>query len=191
MKIIKSIKNPFKSNWNTIIKIREALISNHNLLKIHWVQSHTCIIGNEKAKFASHAPFITNNTLEKIIFDSISAIMSKINLNRNSWLIITTQLQTPKTVIRSTPQTLGKKKWKYFPFPFFSCMPPKKPTQAPICTRCNSSLTIGHILTECPLLSDTRLKLFGNIYALDLLKNPSVENIDNIYNFIKLTKLRV
>ena len=50
-------------------KSRDSLVEYNNIIKIHWISSHIGIEGNEKAdisaKYASYAPIILDNTLEK------------------------------------------------------------------------------------------------------------------------------
>ena len=190
LSVIKSIKkNSFKSNWDTIIKIRNALISNHNLLKIHWLPSQLSIIDNEKAdiaaKFPSYANIITNITLEKNdirqhIRNQVKNKFKQKPLTHYHYSII-----NPQKCIPIYPIDIGKEKIEIFSrlrewlgpflFFFFFCHKwlLKKPTHAPTCTRCNSSLTIGHILTECPLFSYIRLKLFDNTSAMDLASHTT------------------
>lgn len=201
LSVIKSISNPFNSSWNIIVKIRDCLIANPNIIKIHWVPSHVGIVGNEKAdiaaKYASYAPIITDCTLEKsdIHHHIVNQVRNKFNqktLSHHHYSNINPHRNHPVY-----PVHIGKDKIRTFSrlrlgHTIFSHeWILKNPSQTPTCNHCNSSLTVKHILMECPLFSYQRHKMFGNVPALDLLKFPSSSNIDKIFNFIKLTKLKI
>ena len=60
----------------------------------------------------------------------------------------------------------------------------------PQCQFCNSSiLTINHLLATCPSLSQLRSSIFHPAPVIELLTNPTVNNITKIYNFIKTLNL--
>ena len=58
------------------------------------------------------------------------------------------------------------------------------------CT-CNEPLTIRHILCNCPAFNQCRIQLFNSNNPINILKDPSIDNINAIYKFIKLTKLTI
>ena len=79
LSVLKTICYLFNNKWIIINKIRDSLVK-YNIRKIHWIASRIGFAGNEKvdifAIYASYAPVITDNTLEKRTFAVISPLSS-------------------------------------------------------------------------------------------------------------------
>lgn len=201
LSVMKAIKNPFNFKWNTVIKIRDALIENENKVKIHWLPSHIGIAGNEKAdiaaKYASRAPITMDETMEKIdirrhIKSYVKLKLKEKQVNHFHYSNINIQNNPPRY-----PTDIDKEKIKIFSrlrlghTSFSHEWILKKHATPPTCHVCNCTLTIKHILDECLSFQNHRNQQFGNNSAVELLKEPSIQNINQIYYFIKKTKLNV
>ena len=63
-------------------------------------------------------------------------------------------------------------------------------TAQPVCTFCNSSpLTVFHILVDCPDLRNLRLSFCNSSNIVDLLKTPTKNNINKVFEFLEKISL--
>lgn len=67
-----------------------------------------------------------------------------------------------------------------------------KSTRQPSCMFCNISvLTINHILLHCPALLSARDQCFEDKNPIDLLSNPTENNVKTICSFLKTLILHI
>lgn len=200
LSVLKAISNPFNNSWNTVIKIRDSLIGNEEKIRIHWIPSHIGIFGNEKAdiaaKYASYAPVLLDPTLEKIDIRRHIANFIKIKVRDNQIHHHHYYNINPLFASPIYPTTIDKSKIRIFSrlrlgHTIFSHEYRIKKSTTPICPSCDDNLTIKHILNDCPSSSSLRRTHFGDESAYNLLQDPSITNINRIYNFINQIKLRI
>ncbi|XP_050338794.1 uncharacterized protein LOC126765213 isoform X2 [Bactrocera neohumeralis] len=183
------------SNYNPIIsKIRDAVISAPRKIKIMWIPGHVGITGNHladaAAKSVKNIPALTYNYLSKQ--DIRNFIKHKrLEENLNAWKLYThsyaiinpdriptvygpttkisaikayTRLRIGHTILTHSHILMGKSRSN--------------------CPFCDNSVSIQHILADCPVIHSTT-HYSDNIDLAQALKNPSDKNVMNTYKFLK------
>ena len=200
LSVLKAITNPKCNTWHTVDSIRNILIQNE-LLKILWIPGHVGIYGNEAAdhtaKYACLAPTILEPSKERC--DMTRFIKHCLNQDKEiKWLQYRHHHYTDINTHWKAPiYPTGTSKYKIRVFS-------RLRLGHTICTHqyilrnetnntciCNEPLTIRHILYNCPAFNQYRIHLFNLNNPINILKDPSIDNINAIYKFIKLTKLTI
>ena len=199
LSVLEAVLSPNRSKWNLINKIKSTLVKNKDKFKLFWIPGHCGIIGNdtadEAAKFANSAPIITDPTWEKV--DMKSYIKhSLINERNTKWsnychhhykhinscltpTIYPTECDKPKIKVYSRLR-LGHT--------IATHQHLRRGEPPPICSHCNTNLTVMHILSDCPALDQLRRSIFNDINPYYILKETIVDNIEKMYYFLKQSK---
>lgn len=177
-----------------INQIRNLCIQHYNKIKIMWVPSHVGILGNEYADLAAEEakrrPLLKYQTWEaRDIFNTISSFLktSKIqcwsNYQHNYKNInpLGNKPIYPNNCSRRETTTIVRLRLGHCNFSHKYLL---EKTTAPLCTTCNTKLSITHILDECTSYNHSRKKIFESKLPSDLLKNLSYINIKLICKFI-------
>jgi len=195
---LESILNPYSTN-ELVQHIQEMISTSNKTFTFMWVPSHVGISGNETADKLANEASLNQNT-PKLNLTTSSESLNIINLK-----ILETWQKNWSNVPLSNKLRIIKPHIKKWNFPgslkrrdeviitrarighthlTHSFLITKEP--APICTACNVTLSIEHIVIRCPKYSQAR-KIFKNPSSLQLaLSEENTEAIHKFFHYIHL-----
>ena len=187
------------NNQKQIVEIQQQLIQQANKLKLMWIPGHSGIHGNEaadlEAKAAIQMPLKTFNAFSKKSLTNYARKCTlkeiKIQWESYSHRYKTLNPNKIKIVLPTTTTTAMNKCFVRVRFGTTNITHQYlfNKTQPPTCQYCNSStLTIDHILTTCPAIAVQRNKYLKNT-PIEVLQYPTIQNITNLYNFLRSIKM--
>ncbi|KAI8116077.1 hypothetical protein CVS40_11770 [Lucilia cuprina] len=186
---------------NSTSKQGTGIFIKSNIPHRQTVDSHLASLANENAdlaaKYASSAPVIMDAITEKIdirryIANHVKNKQQETRLQHSHYSNVNLNNKPPKYPIsmeRDKIRVFSRLRLGHASFSHEWIL--RSINTAPNCNTCNRRFTICHVLDECQLFASQRTRLFQNNPAIVFLREPSTQNIDKIYDFIKLTKLKV
>ena len=194
--VLDATLNQKNKNFSIII-IQQLLIQLKRKVKLLWLPSHIGIEGNETADKVAKTVYLhptqtflpqSKNFISREALDRISYSL------HNQWCRYNHLYQTinpNKTPIDLPPSTAWHKNKCFIRLRLthtkltHQYLLSKNPQpRCPFCNN-NSALTILHLLSECQALRNLRRKICKTENIINLLKTPSVNNINVIFDFLQ------
>ncbi|XP_055913748.1 uncharacterized protein LOC129947266 [Eupeodes corollae] len=186
--VLKAVKNP-NNDSDLISAIRNKIIMKPNKIKLMWTPGHSKIRGNEEADKAATSTnkspvykfnIYTKKDLKTQILDTLRRKQEiewslyhhhykKINEHK-------TYPQYPTNVSKQKISNYIRLRLGHTSTTHKHLLNKNNP---PICSTCNTTMSLTHLLENCQSSKPALSSIFKNISIYDVLKNPTSSNIEN------------
>ncbi|XP_073824867.1 allatostatin double C isoform X2 [Musca autumnalis] len=201
LSVIKAVCNIANNKWASINNIRDLLIDYKNKITLFWIPGHVGLTGNvyadSAAKYACSAPLVTDTLIEKVDLKKVikSEIKAYVSNKYKDFTHPHYNIINPENLFPIYSSKLEKRKIR-----IFSRLRMGHTVSTHLhllnrnfddkCTKCNNVCTVRHILSECPSLHQEHNLILHN-KGLDILKTPTIENVNTVFEFISYCKIPI